>query len=92
MAAEVNTGGDLTYDAATPPLEAKRLLFNKFAHRRRPRGPKLQPSVRDITKAYFNAKPNRNLYLKILREMGLPSNAVGKLLRCCYGNRDAGAP
>ena len=92
VATEINTGDDLSYYAATPPLEAKRLLFSKFAHQRKSQGPNLQLSFCDITKAYFNATPNRDLYVKIPREMGLPSNSVGKLLRCCYGTRDAGAP
>ena len=91
VATEVNTGNDVTFYAATPPLEAKRLLFSKYAHLRRIKGPKLQISLCDITKAYFNAKPSRDLFVRLPREMGLPSNHVGHLLRCCYGTRDAGS-
>ena len=29
--------------------------------------------------------------MKVPREMGLPSNAAGRVLRCCHGTRDAGA-
>lgn len=90
VATEVNTGNDISFYAATPPLEAKRLLFSKYAHDRRRRGPRLQISLCDITKAYFNAKPSRDLFVRIPKEMGLPSNHIGHLLRCCYGTRDAG--
>ena len=91
VATEVNTGNDVTFYAATPPLEAKRLLFSNYAHQRRRRGPQLQISLCDITKAYFNAKPSRYLFVRLPKEMGLPSNHVGHLLRCCYGTRDAGS-
>ena len=30
-------------------------------------------------------------YIKFPKEMGLPSNLVGELVRCAYGTRDAGA-
>ena len=91
VATEVNTGNDVTFYAATPPLDANRLLFSKYAHQRRKRGPKLQISLCDITKAHVNATPSRDLFVRLPKEMGLPSNHVGHLLRCCYGTRDAGS-
>ena len=45
----------------------------------------------DIVKAYFNGVPTRSLYVKLPKELGLPRNIVGKLRRCLYGTRDAGA-
>ena len=42
VATEVNTGDDLTYYAAAPPLDAKRLLFSKYAHQRKQKGAKLE--------------------------------------------------
>ena len=44
----------------------------------------------DITKAYFNALPTRSIYVRLPKELGLPKNSYGRLLRCCYGTRDAG--
>lgn len=91
VATELNTGDHMYFYAATPPLEGKRLLFNVFAHQRRVRGPKLQLSFSDITNACFNARPSRNLFVRVPKEMGLPPNTLGRLLRCCYGTRGAGA-
>ena len=45
----------------------------------------------DICKAYFNGIPTRNLYVRLPAELGLPKNVLGKLVRCMYGTRDAGA-
>ena len=91
VATELNTGDDVQYYAATPPLEATRLLFSNYAHQRRQKGPKLELSFCEITKAYVNAKPSRHVFVRVPKEMGLPPNTVGRLLRCCYGTRDAGA-
>ena len=44
----------------------------------------------DIRKAYFNAMPERAIYMRLPREMGLPSNVVARQVRCVYGTRDAG--
>ena len=41
-------------------------------------------------KAYFNAKPQRDVFVRVPRELGLPPGTMGKLVRCCYGTRDAG--
>ena len=45
----------------------------------------------DVTKAYFNAVPQRSIYVRAPRELGLPQGTMGKLIRCAYGTRDAGA-
>ena len=45
----------------------------------------------DIRKAYFNGRPKRDLYVRLPPELGLGRDAVGKLERCMYGTRDAGA-
>ena len=93
VACEVNTYTDQTgaFYASTPPLEAKRMLFSEFATRRVRDGKPLQLSFLDITKAYFNGTPRRNLHVRLPSELGLPSNIVGSLLRCVYGTRDAGS-
>ena len=93
VAQEVNHGdgpADAFY-AATPPLEAKRLLFSQWAKERKRHGKHLKLSFVDIRKAYFNGKPKRSLYVRLPPELGLPKDVVGKLERCMYGTRDAGA-
>ena len=51
VAKEIKKDRNQDLFAATPPLEAKRLLFSMFAHQRRKRGPLLEMSFCDITKA-----------------------------------------
>ena len=31
------------------------------------------------------------MYVRVPKEMGLPPGTVGRLVRCCYGTRDAGS-
>ena len=45
VATEINTGDDVQFYAATPPLEAKRLLFSMFAHQRRKMGTPARANV-----------------------------------------------
>ena len=90
VATEVNHGDDAQYFAATPPLEAVRLLVSKFAQRVQGNR-KLKLGFLDITKAYFHAKPQRDVYVRVPKELGLPAGTLGRLKRCCYGTRDAGA-
>ena len=93
VAQEVNHGDGPTdaFYAATPPLEAKRMLFSQWATERKRQGRHLKISCVDIKKAYFNGKPKRNLYVRLPPELGLPRGTLGKLMRCMYGTRDAGA-
>ena len=94
VACEVNTYKTDEYYAATPPLEAKKLLFSEYANtaRRPTNKPKLIVlSFVDIKKAYFNGVPRRNIHLAFPRELGIPPNLVAHLKRCVYGTRDAGA-
>ena len=93
VAQEVNTGsgGCDDFYAATPPLEAKRLLFSEWATKKVRHGKKLKLSFVDIRKAYFNGTPTRNLYVRLPTELGFQKNTLGKLIKCMYGTRDAGA-
>ena len=95
VATEVNKGGsEDAFYAATPPLEAKRLLLSQFAHSQTTTtdpNKKLKLCLVDGTKAYFNAEPNRNIFVRLPKEMGMPVGTLGKLVRCAYGTRDAGA-
>ena len=93
VAQEVNHGDGPTeaFYAATPPLEAKRVLFSQWATERKRGGKHLKLSFIDIRKAYFNGRPKRSLYVRLPPELGLPKDTVAKLERCMYGTRDAGA-
>ena len=88
---EVNTHADESFYAATPPLEAKRLLFSQWSTEQSRNGSDLQLSFVDVKKAYFYGVPTRSLYVRFPPELGMPKNMVGKLVRCMYGTRDAGA-
>ena len=88
VAQEVSLHADDSFFAATPPLEAKRLLFSEWASRQENYQ---QLSFVDVCKAYFYGVPDRSLYVRFPPELGMPKNFVGKLVRCMYGTRDAGA-
>ena len=61
---EVNPHADETFDAATPHLEAKRMLFTEFASERARDGKPLQISLIDVKKTYFDGIPERSLYVR----------------------------
>ena len=84
--------GDIndSISASTPPLEGKRMLFSRYTSERQRNGSPLRLSFIDIRKAYFNALPERDIFMRIPKEMGLPPNLVAKQIRCVYGTRDAG--
>ena len=88
---EVNLHADESFYAATPPLEAKRLLFSEFASSTGKKGSSMQLSFVDVKKAYFYGIPERELYVRLPAELGISKKYVGKLVRCMYGTRDAGA-
>ena len=50
----------------------------------------LRLSFVDIRKAYFNAIPERAIYMKLPKEMGLSPDLVARQVRCVYGTCDAG--
>ena len=89
VAHEINLQADESFYAATPPLEAKRILFSEFASRAPTENLKI--SFVDVKKAYFYGIPERTLYVRLPMELGLGKGVVGKLVRCMYGTRDAGA-
>lgn len=91
VAQEVNLHANDSFYAATPSLEAKRLLFSDWASRQKVDNEYLQLSVVDMKKAYFYSVPDLNLYVRLPPELGMPRTMVGKLVRCMYGTKDAGA-
>ena len=65
VAQEVNTSGDAdpSFYAATPPLEAKRVLMSRWASERKRHGRHLKLHLLDVRKAYFNGVPKRSIYV-----------------------------
>ena len=93
VACEVNKTGeknDLFY-ASTPPLEAKKAMFDRYSQHARQGKHPLRLSFVDVRKAYFNGTPKRNVFMTLPKELGLPSHFVAKQVRCVYGTRDAGS-
>ena len=88
VAQEINLHHDDSFYAATPPLEAKRMIFSEWASTQ---DVYRQLSFIDVKKAYFYGVPDRNLYIRFPPELGMPKTIVGKLVRCMYGTRDAGS-
>ena len=88
---EVNLFADESFYTVTPPLEAKRLIFSEYASEQSRNGKPLQISFIDVKKAYFYGVPTRDIYVRLPYELGVSKKFVGKLVRCMYGTRDAGA-
>ena len=72
-----HTHADDSFYAATPPLEAKPLLFSRWSTEQRRNGSDLQLSFFDVKKAYFYGVPDRNLYVRFPPELGMPKSMVG---------------
>ena len=90
VATEVNKDGKCdAFAASTPPLEGKKSLFTKCVSRRRQNNP-LRISFVDIRKAYFNAVPKGEIFMKLPPEIGMGPDVVAKQVRCVYGTGDAG--
>jgi hypothetical protein len=70
--------------AATPPLEAFRLLLSLAASG--PRGTKIE--VLDARKAHLHAFADRLVYTQLPPELAAPGFCA-RLVRCLYGTRDA---
>ena len=52
---------------------------------------RLKLSFIDVRKAYFHGVPTRKIFVRLPPELGLGKDLVGRLDRCMYGTRDAGA-
>merc|ERR1711989_3021 len=69
--------------AATPPLEAKKVLFSLFAC-----GMNFSLDFIDVSRAYFHARARRRVFVELLQrdhEQGM----CGLLKKAMYGTRDA---
>ena len=73
------------YYAATPPLEALRMLASVAAST-----PACRILVMDASKAHLHASVGRLIYIDLPPEIRKPGQR-GKLRRCLYGTRDAPA-
>ena len=69
--------------AATPPLEAKKMLFSLYASKE-----KMCLDFIDVSRAYFHAKARRKLYVELPPE-DAEEGMCGKLEKSMYGTRDA---
>ena len=92
VAKEIKKDNRTDLFAATPPLEAKKILFSLattegvgcFVNRHK--GMKLD--VMDVSRAYFHAPCERNVYI-VLPEEDAEQGMCGKLKMSMYGTRDA---
>ena len=85
---EYNTYKDNSLYAATPPLEALRVILS-FAATVDEDGPK-QVMVNDVSRAYFYAAVQRSLFIELPAEdVEAKKGEVGRLNVCLYGTRDA---
>jgi hypothetical protein len=87
VAKEFNRYKDNELYAATPPLEALRLLISEAATIRRGAGRRKLLFV-DARRAYFNADATRLTYVDLPPEDAEPG-MCGRLNKCMYGTRDA---
>ena len=89
---EFNVGRDDSLYAATPPLEALRLILSNAATRipGGGGGERKAIMINDVWRAYFYARATRDLYVEIPPEDDEAGpNVLGKLELCLYGTRDA---
>jgi hypothetical protein len=93
VAKEINTHKREDLFAATPPLEAKKILFSPavttgtgYQRGQEMKGMKLD--FIDVRRAYFHAKARREVYVDLPEEDAEPG-MCGKLVMAMYGTRDA---
>ena len=94
MAKEFSTGAQEGLFAATPPLEAVRLLISDAAtvSNACPRGDRVI-MVSDVARAFFEAPMKRTVCVELPQEARVDgaSDDVGLLQKSLYGTRDAAA-
>ena len=85
---EINRKYDEDISAATPPLEAKTLLFSLAVTGTHKTAKPLKLLVVNVKRAYFQAKSKRSVYVQ-LPEEDFEDGKCGKLAVSMYGTRDA---
>ena len=88
VAKDFNRGPKEGLFAAMPPLEAKRMLFSHVASNRKQGTEELEISFVDARKAYYNARPERPVYVNLPAEDSM-SGMCARLNWCMYGTREA---
>ena len=88
VAKEYNDHVDPNLFASTPPIEALRFILSKAATNS---DQKKVIMLNDVSRAFFNAKVTREVYVQLPPEDIGPGekDMVGKLNLCLYGTRDA---
>ena len=81
VACEINTYATDEFYAATPPLEANKMLYSEYASQGKA-GSRLQLACVDVKKAYFNGTPRRRLFVRFPQEAGQAEEYSGRLLNC----------
>ena len=94
VAKEYNNGEDASLFAATPPLEALRLLVSEAAtidYNKEGKCKKKVIMINDVARAFFEAEATRQICIELPEEDKLPNerDQVGLLLKSLYGTRDA---
>ena len=89
---EFNTYNDVTLYAATPPLEALRLILH-LAATNQPNAKSFKVMTNDVSRAYFYApiEPGQHIYVQLPPEDKGPGeeDMCGKLNFSMYGTRSA---
>jgi len=86
---EFAIGKDDALYAATPPLEALRIIISHAATYP-DEGPERVIMINDVRRAYFYAKINRVVFIELPKEdPKYGTGLLGKLRLCLYGTRDA---
>ena len=85
---EFNVGRDDALYAATPPLEALRVVISHAATHTQ-KGNRRSVMVNDVRRAYFYAKIQRDVYIELPQEDEMHGKMLGKPKLCLYGTRDA---
>ena len=86
---EFNTGTDPTLYAATPTLEALKLLLGNASSNEKLN---IHVMLSDVKRAYFHAEAQRELYARLPEEDSqYKPGWVGRLRLALYGTRDAAA-
>ena len=93
VAKELNLDKREDLFAATPPVEAKKLLLSLamtegYGFDRKGRWPSLKIDCIDVKRAFFHAKCLREVYVDLPEEDYAPG-MCGKLNKAMYGTRDA---
>ena len=87
---EFKEGKDDSLYAATPPLEAMRLILSHAATASGGDIYGKEIMVNDVSRAYFHARPQRKIYVELPAEdEEAQEGEVGLLNVCLYGTREA---